>query len=54
MQNLKHNDINLKKLDINYWRELISNNISKKNEDVEYIIKFNLIENCIFIEVFLE
>lgn len=48
MQNLKHNDINLKKIDINYWRELISNNISKKNEDVEYIIKFNLIEKLYF------
>lgn len=45
MKNLKYNDINLKKIDINYWREQIFNNISKKNSDVEYIIKFNLIEN---------
>lgn len=48
MQNLKHNDINLKKIDINYWKELIFNNISQKNEDVEYIIKFNFIEKLYF------
>ena len=47
MQNLKHNDINLKKSILTTGKSYF-NNISQKNEDVEYIIKFNFIEKLYF------
>ena len=48
MQRLKHKNIDLNKIDINYWKALVFNNVSQKNEDIEYIIKFNFIEKLYF------